>query len=291
METITTNIHDNKKVKISPAEWAKLKRTIIMGVLNVTPDSFSDGGLYVTPKEIKRQAKLLLEQGADIIDIGGESSRPFSEPVSVQEELNRVLPAIEVIRSFSDCLISVDTTKAEVAHKALAKGGNIINDISALRFDPEMADVVAEAQAPVVLMHMKGTPKNMQENPVYEDVIKEIKEFLSERIEWAESKGILHSNIIIDPGIGFGKKFEHNLIILNRLKEFLSLNVPILTGVSRKAFLGAITGEEVAANRDVATMGAVAVSIINGTSIVRVHNVEMARTTAKVVDAIKNETL
>ena len=286
-----TNGCYKKKVKTRPYPWAEKKRTTIMGVINVTPDSFSDGGLYVTTDDVERQAKKLLKQGADILDIGGESSRPFSEAVSVKEELKRVLPAIDAVRSFSDCLISVDTTKAEVAYQALSKGADIINDISALRFDPEMADVVSEAQVPVVLMHMKGTPQDMQKNPVYDDVIREIKEFLHERILWAQSKGIMQENVIVDPGIGFGKRFEDNLVILNQLAKFLDLNAPILVGASRKAFLGAITGEQDASKRDIATMGAVAASIMNGTSIVRVHNVEMARTVADVIDSIRNEAL
>jgi len=282
---------NDERVRIKPYPWVDRKRTIIMGVINVTPDSFSDGGLFVTPSDIERQAKTLLQQGADILDIGGESSRPFSEPVPLDEELKRVIPAVEVVRSFSDCIISVDTTKAEVAHEAISKGADIINDISALRFDPDMVNVVAEAHVPVVLMHMKGTPKNMQKNPVYDDVMREVTDFLHDRILWAQSKGIARENIIIDPGIGFGKRFEDNLVILNQLKKLLELKTPILVGPSRKAFLGAITGEQDASKRDVATMGAVAASIMNGTSIVRVHNVAMARTIADVIDAIRNEAI
>ncbi len=283
-------IHERRALT-KPYPWADRKRTVIMGVINVTPDSFSDGGLFVTPAEIERQAKRLLRQGADILDIGGESSRPFSEPVSLEEELERVIPAVEVVRSVSDCIISVDTTKAKVAHEAILKGADMINDISALRFDPEMANVLADAQVPVVLMHMKGTPRNMQKNPIYDDVMKEIGDFLHERILWAQSKGISRENVIVDPGIGFGKRFEDNLVILNQLGKLLELKAPILVGPSRKAFLGAITGEQDASKRDTATMGAVAASIMNGTSIVRVHNVAMARIVADVLDAIRNEAL
>ncbi len=259
-----------------------------MGVLNVTPDSFSDGGKYLSGEAIYQQAKKLLEEGAHIIDIGGESSRPFSEPVSVQEELNRVIPAIETIRSFSNCPISIDTTKSQVAETALNKGADIVNDISALRFDPDMVKLVAERGVPVVLMHMKGTPKNMQVDPYYEDVIGEIKDFFKERIDFCVSNGINKEKIILDPGIGFGKRFEDNLDIINGLKEFSCFKLPILIGPSRKAFLGQITGKENPAERDIATCGAIVASILNGASIVRIHNVRAMLDAIKVADVLKH---
>lgn len=253
----------------------------------MTPDSFSDGGKYLSKEAIYQQAKRLLEEGAHILDIGGESSRPFSDPVSVEEELNRVIPAIEVIRAFSDCPISIDTTKAQVAEAALNKGADIINDISALRFDSNMSRLVAEKGVPLVLMHMKGTPKNMQLNPHYDNVIREIKDFFKERIDFCVSKGIKKEQLILDPGIGFGKRFEDNLDIINGLFEFSVFDLPLLVGPSRKAFLGEITGKEEPSERDVATCGAVVAAILNGASIVRIHNVAAMLDAIKVADALK----
>ncbi|MCD4754628.1 MAG: dihydropteroate synthase [Deltaproteobacteria bacterium] len=266
-------------------------RTYIMGVINVTPDSFSDGGKFSSPEGARRQAALLVAAGADILDIGGESTRPFSEPVTLEEELRRVIPVIREIRKISDCLISVDTMKAEVAEAALYEGADIINDISALRFDPKMADVASAFEAPVVLMHMKGSPKDMQVDPYYEDVVGEVKGFLEKRMAWANSKGIPKEKILIDPGIGFGKNFQDNLILINRLEEFTELGVPVMVGVSRKAFLGAIAGIEEAGKRDVATLGAIAVSAMRGANLVRVHNVALTRQVLQVVDAICRESL
>ncbi len=266
-------------------------RTYIMGVINVTPDSFSDGGKFSSPEGARRQAALLVAAGADILDIGGESTRPFSEPVTLEEELRRMIPVIREIRKISDCLISVDTMKAEVAEAALYEGADIINDISALRFDPKMADVASAFEAPVVLMHMKGSPKDMQVDPYYEDVVGEVKGFLEKRMAWANSKGIPKEKILIDPGIGFGKNFQDNLILINRLEEFTELGVPVMVGVSRKAFLGAIAGIEEAGKRDVATLGAIAVSAMRGANLVRVHNVALTRQVLQVVDAICRESL
>jgi len=266
-------------------------RTYIMGVINVTPDSFSDGGKFFSPEEAKRQAASLVAAGADILDIGGESTRPFSEPVTLEEELHRVIPVIREIRKISDCLISVDTVKAEVAEAALYEGADIINDISALRFDPRMADVASAFETPVVLMHIKGSPKDMQVNTYYEDVVGEVKGFLEKRMAWANSKGIPKEKMLIDPGIGFGKSFQDNLVLINRLEEFTELGVPVMVGVSRKAFLGAIAGIEEAGERDVATLGAIAASAMRGANLVRVHNVALTRQVLQVVDAICRESL
>ncbi len=257
------------------------KKTIIMGVLNVTPDSFSDGGKFLTTTAIIDQCKRLIEQGADIIDVGGESSRPFAEPVPLQEELERVMRAVKAIRTFSDIPISVDTTKVQVARQALLGGADIINDISALRFDEGMAELIAFEGVPVILMHMKGTPRDMQIDPYYDDVVGEIYDFFQERIEYCLSKGIDKKQIILDPGIGFGKRFQDNLDIINNLETFLDLNAPVLVGPSRKAFLGKITGHEDPAKRDNATCGAVVASVLNGASIVRVHE------PACIADAVK----
>jgi len=257
----------------------------------VTPDSFSDGGKFSSPEGAKQQAASLIAAGADILDIGGESARPFSEPVTLEEELRRVIPAIREIRKISNCPISVDTVKAEMAEAALSEGADIINDISALRFDPRMADVASALEAPVILMHMKGTPRYMQVNPSYEDVVGEVKLFLEKRVTWANSKGIPREKILIDPGIGFGKNFHDNLVLINHLQEFTELGVPVVVGVSRKAFLGAITGIKEAEERDVATLGAVAASSVRGADLVRVHNVALTRQVLQVVDAICRESL
>ncbi len=253
----------------------------------MTPDSFSDGGDFFSPEEARRQAVSLIAAGADILDIGGESTRPFSEPVSVREELRRVIPAIREIRRSTKCPISVDTVKAEVARASVYEGANFINDISALRFDPEMAKTVASLEVPVLLMHMKGTPRDMQVNPQYGDVIGEVKSFLKDRIEWARSKGISKEKILIDPGIGFGKRLQDNLALINHLNEFQELDVPIVVGASRKAFLGSITGIKEPKKRDVATLGAVAVAALRGANMVRVHNVGLTRQVLQVVDAIR----
>ena len=266
-------------------------RTYIMGVINVTPDSFSDGGKFSSPERAKRQAALLVAAGADILDIGGESTRPFSEPVTLEEELRRVIPVIREIREISDRPISVDTVKAEVAEAALYEGADIINDISALRVDPRMADVASAFEAPVVLMHMKGSPRDMQVDPYYEDVVGEVKGFLEKRMAWANSKGIPRGKMLIDPGIGFGKSFQDNLVLINRLEEFTKLGVPVMVGVSRKAFLGAIAGINEAEERDVATLGAIAASAMRGANLVRVHNVALTRQVLRVVDAIRRESL
>jgi dihydropteroate synthase len=211
------------------------KRTCIMGIVNVTPDSFSDGGKFFTLDDAVAQGQKLFEEGADILDIGGESTRPFSDEVSDEEEIRRVIPVIENLAARISIPISIDTTKAGVARRAIQAGASIINDVSALRLDHGIADVAAEYDVPVILMHMLGTPKTMQTDPVYDDLIKEIKEFLKNAMDYAESKGISKSKIIIDPGIGFGKTVEHNLLLIKHLHEFKTLDVPILIGLSRKA--------------------------------------------------------
>ncbi|WP_456431848.1 dihydropteroate synthase [Thermosulfuriphilus sp.] len=275
---------------MKPLKWGRLhldwQRPYIMGVVNVTPDSFSDGGKYLSPQAALRQALALAEAGADILDIGGESTRPFAEPVSVEEELSRVIPAISLIRHhLPDTPISIDTYKAPVAREALANGADIINDISGLRFDPKMIELAKITQAPVVVMHMKGSPRDMQINPTYDDVIGEIRSFFIERIESLTRAGIKRERIILDPGIGFGKRFEDNLVILRHLEKFISLGAPILVGPSRKAFIGQITGHP-PEERDAGTMGAVAWAAIKGAHIVRVHNVAMARDLLTVIGAI-----
>lgn len=246
----------------------------IMGVVNVTPDSFSDGGLYAEPAAAIEHALQLVEEGADILDIGGESSRPGAEPVPVEEELRRVIPVIEGVRRHCPHVpISVDTTKYEVAAAALEAGATMLNDISALRFDPRMGELAARANVPVVLMHMQGTPRTMQLNPHYEDVVAEVKAFLRERIAYARSLGI--QSVIADVGIGFGKTVEHNWELLRRHREFLELGVPLLLGISRKSFLGKTLGIEEPRQRDCATALLHALLLESGVSIIRVHNVAL----------------
>ncbi len=260
-----------------------------MGILNVTPDSFSDGGRYFDETSAINKALQMVEDGADIIDIGGESTRPGSEPVPVEEELRRILPVIKSIAGKIKIPVSVDTYKSEIAKRALDAGASMVNDISGLRFDPEMAKVVSDYKVPVVIMHIKGTPKNMQQKPVYDALIPEILEYLSRSITIAREAGISDDIIIIDPGLGFGKTFEHNLEIIHNLHEFTLLGKPILIGPSRKAFIGKILGDVPPDERLEGTAAATAISIMNGANIVRVHNVkEMARV-AKVADAIKRK--
>lgn len=261
-------------------------RTLIMGVLNVTPDSFSDGGNFLSREKAVEQALLLESEGADIIDIGGESTRPYAEKVSLEQELERVIPVIEEIQSAVKVPISIDTYKAEVAKRALDAGASIINDISALRFDPEMSELAAENRVPVILMHMKGSPGNMQNNPVYTDVTGEIIDFFREVMEKAEKSGISKDMLILDPGIGFGKTFDHNLEIIRDLQRLSTLDCPVLLGSSRKAFIGNILDKQ-PEERDTGTMATVSAGIMNGAHIVRVHNVKMAAETVKVIDAIR----
>ncbi len=261
-------------------------RTHIMGVLNVTPDSFSDGGLYIQGDKAIEQGIAMAREGADIIDIGGESTRPYSETVPCDKEIARVIPVIEALSKDIKIPISIDTCKAKVAVEALKAGASMINDISALRFDPEMASVVAEAGVPVILMHMQGTPGDMQKNPTYDNLIQEILDFLRDAIERAVKAGIRKDLIIIDPGIGFGKTFHHNLEIIKELRQFSSLERPILLGTSRKAFIGHILQNE-PDERDTGTMATVSAGILNGAHIVRVHDVKRTLETVKIIDAIK----
>ena len=263
------------------------RRTYIMGILNVTPDSFSDGGLYFQKDKAIDQGLAMVRQGADIVDVGGESTRPYSENISDDEEIERVIPVIEALSKDIKIPISIDTCKAEVARQALRAGASMINDISALRFDHEMASVAAKSGVPIILMHMKGTPDNMQDNPSYDDLIPEILDFLKDGIDRAVKRGIRKDKIIVDPGIGFGKTLEHNLEIIKELKHFAALERPILLGTSRKAFIGHILGKE-PDKRDTGTMATVSAGVLNGAHIVRVHNPKKAFETVKVLDAISN---
>lgn len=266
-----------------------------MGVVNVTPDSFSDGGRFYDHQTAIAQGEKLAADGAAIIDIGGESTRPFSEPVTVEEEIRRVVPVIEELAQRVSVPISIDTTKAEVARRALEAGASIINDVSALRFDPDLAVLAAEFDTPLILMHMLGEPNSMQVLPRYENLIEEILSFLEDAAKRAESQGVSRANIIVDPGIGFGKTVAHNLLLIKHLQDFTRLVLPILIGTSRKAFIRKILKDnhEQDPRPDLpivenGTQATVAAAILNGAHIVRVHDVANTLATVKIVDALMN---
>ncbi|MGD1076601.1 MAG: dihydropteroate synthase [Thermodesulfovibrionales bacterium] len=263
------------------------RKTQIMGILNVTPDSFSEGGTYFDLDAAIEHGLAMVEDGADIIDIGGESTRPGSDPLPTEEELRRVIPVIEALASRVPIPLSIDTYKADVARRAFDAGASMVNDISGLRFDPDMPKVVASCDASVVIMHIKGTPQNMQQNPRYDALIPEIMDYLRCSIRLAVKFGVRDDRIIIDPGLGFGKTFDHNLEILRRLDEFTLLEKPVLIGPSRKAFIGKILGNARPADRLEGTAAAVAVSIMNGANMVRVHDVKEMVKVAKIADAVK----
>lgn len=265
------------------------KKTYIMGILNITPDSFSDGGLHFDKSKAVDHALRMADEGADIIDIGGESTRPGSDPVPLKEELRRTIPVIEALSDKINIPVSIDTYKSEVASRALDAGASMVNDISGLRFDPEMPKLVSKYNVPVVIMHIKGRPKGMQDNPVYEALIPEIMDYFRISIRLAIKFGIAEDMIILDPGIGFGKTFDHNLEILNNLQEFTFLEKPILLGPSRKAFIGKILDEAPAGERLEGTAAAVAISIMKGANIIRAHDVKEMAKVVKVADAIKRE--
>ena len=255
-------------------DWllSKKKQSLIMGILNVTPDSFSDGGKYLEKNTAINHALEMIDQGADIIDIGGESTRPFSDPVSLKEEISRVVPVIEGIRKESDICISIDTTKSQVATAALNSGASVINDVSAMEVDPLMVDVALKFDCPLIIMHMKGTPKNMQDDPQYESLISDIKDYLLDRIDFIISKGINPKKIVIDPGIGFGKTVENNFEIINNLKHFTSMDFPVLLGASRKSFIG-ISLNLPEKDRLEGSLAANIIGLQNGAKIFRVHDV------------------
>jgi len=269
------------------------KKTIIMGILNVTPDSFSDGGEFDSVDKAVKFAKQMVTDGADIIDIGGESSRPGAVSVSLKEEMNRVIPVIEEIAGKINVPISIDTYKSEIARKALDLGVDMVNDITALQGDKKLVNVIAEYNVPICLMHMKGNPRNMQKNLDYDDIVLEIKSFLKERAEYAMFNDIKEENIIVDPGIGFGKRtgrgVEDNCVILNRLSELKSLGYPILVGPSRKTFIGNICrGKKPLPVKDrlEGSLVAACIAVSNGADIVRVHDVKETRKCIDLIDCI-----
>jgi dihydropteroate synthase len=264
------------------------RQTWIIGVVNVTPDSFYDGGLYPDPQTAIDHGLGLLAEGADIIDVGGESSRPGSDPVPTEEEIRRVIPVISGLRKTTKALSSVDTTKFEVAQAALDHGADIVNDISSFSLDPRLLSLAAQYNAGFILMHMQGNPKTMQIHPFYEDVLKEIRLFLAEKIEIGLAYGLKKENIIIDPGIGFGKRTEDNLRLLNQLDFFEELGRPILVGISRKSFIGKILNAP-PQDRLEGSIAAAVVSILRGASLLRVHDVRAVKRAALVAEAIIND--
>jgi dihydropteroate synthase len=243
-----------------------------MGVVNVTPDSFSDGGRYLEPGQALSQGVELVREGASIVDVGGESTRPGSDPVSATEELRRVLPVVQALAGTVGVPVSIDTTKAEVARSCLAAGAQIVNDVTALRGDPEMVEVLADTGCPVCLMHMLGQPKTMQDDPHYDDVVDDVLRFLEERLAFAVSHGVREEQVLIDPGIGFGKTIEHNLTLLRHLDRFVGLGRPVVLGASRKRFLGAILGAE-PGGRVVGTIATTVIGLLAGAHVFRVHDV------------------
>jgi dihydropteroate synthase len=275
--------------KFKNREYDLSSRTFVMGIINITPDSFSDGGKYFEGKinynRILEDALRMEKEGADFIDIGGESTRPGSEMTTMEDELERVIPAIEMIRKKTDIPISIDTYKSEVADEALNHGAAIVNDISGFRFDKKMPEVTASHNATCILMHIKGTPKDMQMNPEYENVVKEVYDYLSESISIAKNAGI--EQIITDVGIGFGKKLEHNLELIKNLSEFKNLGYPILLGVSNKRFIDNISPTPVNERLE-GTLAANVTGILNGANIIRVHNVLENKKAALIADKLKH---
>ena len=278
-------MRDDRVVEGDGFQWDCSKRTRIMGVLNVTPDSFYDGGRYRDPNAAVRHARRLADEGADVIDVGGESTRPGAEPVDTEEELRRVIPVIERLKDRIEQPVSIDTRKAEVARRAIGAGARMVNDVSGMTADPEMVGAVASAGVPVVIMHTAGSPSDMQRNPGYRDTVGEIVEWLDARIEHAVAHGIRRSRIIIDPGIGFGKRLSDNLLLIQSLASFRKLNRPILIGPSRKSFIGRVLDSE-KDDRMEGTAAAVALGVANGASIVRVHDVREMSRVVRMTDAI-----
>jgi dihydropteroate synthase len=280
---ILSDIALQKQVEMNLKSSGKeFESPLIMGILNVTPDSFSDGGNYFSKEKAVKHALEMFEKGADIVDVGGESTRPGSKPVSLEEEIRRVIPVInEILLQKPDSFLSIDTTKSDVALKACKAGVKIINDISGLTFDSEIVHVAKEFSASLVIMHIKGTPRNMQVNPYYENVVSEVYKFLEGQIQKAKNAGV--EDIIVDPGIGFGKRVEDNFEILKNLSEFKKFDYPVLVGLSRKSFLGKVLNLDIS-ERDTATSIAETIAIINGASIIRTHNVTNAVNARKLLN-------
>jgi len=263
-------------------------RTLVMGILNVTPDSFSDGGNYSDPTAAAERALEITAQGADIIDIGGESTRPGATPVSEPEEIRRTIPVIKRIRAQSDVLISIDTMKAATARQAMEAGADIINDVSAFKADAKMVEIAAETQAGVVLMHMKNSPQTMQKNPEYENVVQEVCSYLRNQLDFVVQHGVHRNRVVIDPGLGFGKTVEHNLELLRKLSQLADCGSPILAGASRKSFIGQVIGRENPEERWAGSLGGAAWAVLHGAHILRVHDVIDTCDVCKLMDTLLN---
>jgi dihydropteroate synthase len=262
---------------------------VLVGVLNVTPDSFSDGGDFLDPEKAASRAATMLDEGAQIIDVGGESTRPGSDPVPPEEEVRRVVPVIRAILAERPrAIVSIDTYRAATAGAALEAGARIVNDVTALRADPRMTQLVADARCPLVLMHMLGEPKTMQRDPRYDDVVRDVRDFLARRTEHAIAAGVEPENLILDPGIGFGKTAEHNLLLLRRLEALVVLGFPVLVGASRKRFIGGITGVEEARDRVFGTVAANVIAYERGATLFRVHDVRANREALAVARAVRS---
>jgi len=285
-ETLKNISKTNYSIRCRKQSLTLGKRTLLMGVLNVTPDSFSDGGLFFDKEKAKAHGLRMVEEGADIIDIGGESTRPGSKPLELKEELRRVIPVIDSIAKEVDVPISIDTYKSTVAQRAIEAGAEIINDISGLNFDQSLAKVAAKEDTPLVLMHIRGTPETMQKDVHYDSLFSEILQCLKVSIQRAESAGLDPRQIIIDPGIGFGKTVEDNLLIIKNLFEFRILGKPILLGTSRKSFIGKILNTKVG-DRLEGTLSSAAIGVLNGAHIIRSHDVLQTKKAIAVVDAIR----
>lgn len=262
----------------------KSNSALIMGVVNVTPDSFSDGGAFFEPQNAIQHAMQLLEEGADILDIGGESTRPGADIISDEDEVNRVVPVIEGVKEKAS-FISIDTRNAQTMHKALKAGANIINDVSGLMHDPESIAVAAESNCPVCIMHMKGTPQTMQDSPIYDDVVDEVLHYFEERLNFCSKNGVNPERVVLDPGIGFGKTLDHNVSILKHMQRIKAMGSPVLLGTSRKSFIGAISGEQDAKKRFPGSLASL-LAVIKHVDIVRVHDVAETRQALDVYQAI-----
>jgi dihydropteroate synthase len=260
---------------------------VVVGILNVTPDSFSDGGDFFDPEAAAEHAAAMLDEGADMLDVGGESTRPGSDPVSQEEEIRRVVPVLKRILSVRpEAVISVDTYRSGTAKAALEAGASLVNDVTALRGDPGMVSLIEEAACPVILMHMQGEPKTMQKEPNYQDVVREVRDFLAERAEYAVAAGVRLENIIVDPGIGFGKNFQHNLALLRNLDALVDLGFPVLIGTSRKSFVERITGVQEARDRVFGTVATTVLAFEQGATFFRVHDVRANRQALAVAEAV-----
>ncbi|HYZ03992.1 MAG TPA: dihydropteroate synthase [Rubrobacter sp.] len=260
---------------------------VVVGILNVTPDSFSDGGDFLDPEVAADQAATMLDEGADMLDVGGESTRPGSDPVSQEEEIRRVVPVLErILSARPEAVISIDTYRSGTATAALEAGASLVNDVTALRGDPRMVSVVEGAACPVILMHMQGEPKTMQKEPHYEDVVGEVRDFLAERAEYAVAAGVRPENVIVDPGIGFGKNLEHNLALLRNLDAVVDLGFPVLIGSSRKRFIERITGVQEARDRVSGTVATTVLAYERGATFFRVHDVRANREALAVAEAV-----